>query len=226
VKNVFISGSTKGIGKAIAVELASKNFNIFLHGRSNRDLRKLAKKIKKNNQSNVKIISADFSKEKDLIKVCNFLKKNSVQIIINNAGQYINGNIEETSLKDIKNLFQINFFSNFFIIKNFVKWKKDNFVIININSFAGKNSSENEVAYAATKHSLYSLSKSLKAEFIGKKVKIIDLFLSAVKTRITLNRKNYKELIDPKDIASLIYDLLTKYSSLQASEVNIFKNKS
>ena len=99
-------------------------------------------------------------------------------------------------------------------------------MIININSFAGKNSSENEIAYAATKHSLYSLSKSLKAEFIGKKVKIIDLFLSAVKTRITLNIKNYKELIDPKDIASLIYDLLTKYSSLQASEVNIFKNKS
>ena len=86
MKNVFISGSTKGIGKAIAVKLASKNFNIFLHGRSNRDLRKLAKKIKNNNQSNVKIISADFSKEKDLIKVCNFLKKNSVQIIINNAG--------------------------------------------------------------------------------------------------------------------------------------------
>ena len=133
MKNVFISGSTKGIGKAIAVELASKNFNIFFNVSSNRDLRKLAKKIKKNNQSNVKIISADFSKEKDLIKVCNFLKKNSVQIIINNAGQYINGNIEETSLKDIKNLFQINFFSNLFLIKNFVKWKKDNFVIIIIN---------------------------------------------------------------------------------------------
>ena len=54
----------------------------------------------------------------------------------------------------MKRLFQVNFFSIFILIKDFVKWKKDNFVIINLNSFAGKNSSKDEVVYSATKHAL------------------------------------------------------------------------
>ena len=224
MKNVFISGSTKGIGKAIAMQLAQKGFKIFLHGRSKKELKKILKSIDRNNEFQIKTISADFSKESDLKKVSNFLKKNSVEIIINNAGQYFNGNIVKTSTKKMKNLFQINFFSHFSIIKNFVEWKKDNFIIININSFAGKNSSKDEVAYASTKHALYSLSKSLKAEFLGKKVKIIDLFLGAVKTRMTSKRKNFNKLINPNDIAEFVRDVITKYSSFQVSDVDIFKN--
>ena len=78
MKNVFISGSTKGIGKAIAMKLAQKGFKIFLHGRSKKELKKILKSIDKNNEFQIKTISADFSKESDLKKVSNFLKKNSV----------------------------------------------------------------------------------------------------------------------------------------------------
>ena len=124
----------------------------------------------------------------------------------------------------MRDLFQINFFSIFTLIKDFVKWKKDNFIIINLNSFAGKNSSKDEIVYSATKNALRSLSNSLKQEFIGKKIKIIDLFLGAVKTRMTKNRKNFNKLIDPNDVAEFVSDAITKYSTLQVSDVDIFKN--
>jgi short-subunit dehydrogenase len=224
VKNVFISGSTKGIGKAIALQLSKKNFNVFLHGRSKKDLQQVANLIKYQENKKIKSIVADFLKEKDLKKVSNFLKKNSIEIIINNAGEYYNSNIFNTSTQRMKDLFQVNFFSIFTLIKDFVKWKKDNFIIINLNSFAGKNSSKNEIVYAATKNALRSLSNSLKQEFIGKKIKIIDLFLGAVKSRMTKNRKNFNKLIDPGDIAEFVSDVITKYSSLQVSDVDIFKN--
>ena len=145
MKNVFISGSTKGIGKAIALQLSKKNFNVFLHGRSKKDLQQVANLIEHQQNKRVKSITADFLKEKDLKKVSNFLKKNSIEIIINNAGEHFNSNIFNTSFQQMKRLFQINFFSIFILIKDFVKWKKDNFVIINLNSFAGKNSSKDEV---------------------------------------------------------------------------------
>ena len=57
-----------------------------------------------------------------------------------------------------------------------------------------------------------------------KKIKIIDLFLGAVKTRMTKNRKNFNKLIDPNDVAEFVSDAITKYSTLQVSDVDIFKN--
>lgn len=224
MKNVFISGSTKGIGKAIALQLSKKDFNVFLHGRSKKELQQVVNLIEDQQNKKIRSITADFLKEKDLKKVSNFLKKNSIEIIINNAGEYSNGNIFNSSTQQMKNLFQVNFFSIFALIKDFVKWKKDNFIIINLNSFAGKNSSKNEIVYSATKHALRSLGNSLKEEFIGKKVKIIDLFLGAVKTRMTKKRKNFSKLIDPNDVAEFVSDAITKYSSLQVSDVDIFRN--
>lgn len=224
MQNVFISGSTKGIGNSIALNLAKKNFNLFLHGRSKSELKELSRTIKKQSLIKIKTISADFLIEKDLKKVSKFLRKNSVDILINNAGQYYNANIISTPDKKLKDLFQVNFFSVFYIVKEFVKWKKDNFVIINLNSFAGKNASKNEIAYSATKYALRSLSMGLKQEFLGKKVKIIDLFLGAVKTRMTSKRKNFNYLIDPNDVAELISDLIVKYQSLQTSDIDIFRS--
>ena len=75
MKNVFISGSTKGIGKAIALQLSKKIFNVFLHGRSKKDLQQVANLIEHQQNKRVKSITADFLKEKDLKKVSNFLKK-------------------------------------------------------------------------------------------------------------------------------------------------------
>ena len=60
MKNVFISGSTKGIGKAIALQLSKKNFNVFLHGRSKKDLQQVANLIEHQQNKRVKSITADF----------------------------------------------------------------------------------------------------------------------------------------------------------------------
>ena len=68
MKNVFISGSTKGIGKAIALQLSKKILMFFYMEDQKKDLQQVANLIEHQQNKRVKSITADFLKEKDLKK--------------------------------------------------------------------------------------------------------------------------------------------------------------
>lgn len=92
-KTVLLTGSSGGLGRHIALELASKNFNLALHYKEgNENIKKLMKELQK---FGVKLSSykADITKEEEIEKMVNNAVKDfgSIDVLINNAGISIDG---------------------------------------------------------------------------------------------------------------------------------------
>ena len=98
MKNVLVTGASKGIGKCIAQEL-SKSFNVFVTARTEKALKEL-------NVAGYYI--CDLEKSTDLAKLKEFIIENKIDILVNNAGEYIYNPIENMNYSHISEIFKIN----------------------------------------------------------------------------------------------------------------------
>jgi short-subunit dehydrogenase len=221
--SVLITGSSKGLGKSLALEFSKNNYHVILHGRDEKSLNEL-KTILKDKCS---IIIGDITSEEVINKLFIEAEKRDIDILINNAGQYFSKSLEETKEDEIKRIFEINFFSIVKLIKKILPLfeNKKSGLIININSLAGKNGSKGESFYSATKHALKGFSDSFKQEVLEKGIRVLDVYLGAISTDMTKNRKDHEFFIDPDEAASVIFNNIKDKSSLYINEIEIRRRK-
>lgn len=114
-KNALVCGSSKGIGKAIALELAQLGANITLVARSEDILKANLLELNNSNNQNHDYFVADFSKPEELkTKLKNHLtqRKNPYQILINNTGGPPGGMISEAQESAFLDAFNLHLVSN------------------------------------------------------------------------------------------------------------------
>jgi short-subunit dehydrogenase len=210
MKNILITGCGSGLGKILC---ENKNHNIFSHYRSIENLP-------------VNSILGDLRDINVLNSLSQFIVDNDINVFINNVGVYLNGPISEVSDEELIDVINVNLISSMLLFKRVYSYfnKKNEGLIININSLAGKTPAANESVYCASKFGLYGFSKSIQLEAIGTGIKIVDLHPGAIKTRMTKDRKNYDSLIDPNDIATLIYDIIENEKTCYQNEIILRKN--
>lgn len=152
--NILITGAGKGIGKAIAEELGKDN-DIFAIGRNEERL-----KHYKN------YFICDLTNNDGLEKLGKYIKANKIDILINNAGEYIYSPIEQMSIKQIDHITKTNFEAPLYLISQAVpymksqKWGR----IVNIGSISGVMGEANASLYSATKSGLFGATKALALE--------------------------------------------------------------
>lgn len=150
--NILITGASKGIGKIIAEELKSIG-NVFVTGRNEQALKSFENHC-----------ICDLSK--DLSPLKDFINDNKIDVLINNAGEYIYGGIETLSKEDIQRIYQTNLIAPSNLISASIpymkaqKWGR----IINIGSISGVMGEAYAGIYSASKAGLIGLSKALALE--------------------------------------------------------------
>jgi short-subunit dehydrogenase len=225
-KTILITGSSSGLGRELAIKLSEDGNKIITHGRNASELSNLKKQIEQKGISNP-IIVGDLSSQQTLTSLINEAKKFDLDILINNAGQYLNKEFFNCAEEEINNILNINFFSHIKLIKgilpHFLNKKKG--LIININSIAGLQGSKGEALYSASKHALKGFSESLKLEVTSKGIIIMDVYLGAMATKMAAGRKNPELCIQPKEAASVISRLCETYDSLYVSEIKLLRRK-
>lgn len=166
-KTVLITGSTSGIGLAIAKKFAKKGYNIMFHGLEKNGA-EIAEKLGAEHQvkvaySNANLITSEAVE--GLIKdtIDNF---GALHVLINNAGiQYVSA-IENFPNQKYEDIIAINMNAVFYASK--AAWnqmKKQKFGrIINISSVHGLRASEYKSAYVAAKHGVIGMTKVLALE--------------------------------------------------------------
>ena len=168
-KNVIITGSNRGIGHAILKLFAQNRANIWACTRSeNSVFQEELQKLSKENKVKIKNINFDLN---DISQVKDSAKQilnevNKIDVLINNAGIIDTSLFQMTKIEKIKQIFDINFFSQLeftqIIIKKMLKNKGSS--IINISSTAALDPVKGRIAYSASKSALISFSQILSKE--------------------------------------------------------------
>lgn len=168
-KVALVTGSTSGIGLAVAKTLAQNGCNIVLNGFGEaQEIENLRNNLAKDN--NIKVVYAehDLSKAAQIDQMFKMIgsELGDVDILINNAGiQYV-APIERFPSNKWDAIIAVNLSAAFHTIRNVVPaMKKKNWGrIINIASAHGLVASKHKTAYVAAKHGIVGLTKSVALE--------------------------------------------------------------
>ena len=177
-KRALITGSSQGIGFALAKGLDEAGAEIILNGRNKEKLEKAAKALTP--QNNLYQLSFDVTDKNEIDNVVNKFENEigSIEILVNNAGMGFVGAIEETSLKEVRTVFEANFFGTLKLTQTVLPFmrKENKGHIIQISSHGGIKAFAGFGIYNASKFALEGFSEALAQEVapLGIKVSIVE----------------------------------------------------
>jgi short-subunit dehydrogenase len=157
-KVVLITGGSSGIGKSVGEFLTQKGFIVYGTSRD-------ASKIQNHP---FKLVSLDVNNIETISLAVNKIIENErrLDILINNAGMGITGPIEETPTKEMRNVFDTNFFGPIDVIKAVLPQMRaqKSGLIINVTSIAGYMGLPYRGIYSATKGALEIVTEAIRME--------------------------------------------------------------
>lgn len=229
-KNIIITGSNKGIGKAALEDFSKYGSNIFACVRKpSKDFKDFTLKLEKKNKIKIEIIELDLLKKESISDCVNkiFKKEKNIDILINNAGMLFNSLFQMTSDNKLNEIFKVNYFSQIFLTqivsRGMMKNKKGN--IIFIASTSGLNGDEGRFAYSATKSAIINSTKALSKELSRYNIRVNSISPGLTKTDLmTDNTKkeiiedeikkiSLKRIAEPHEISSVLLFLASEKSS-------------
>lgn len=173
-KNVFITGSSRGIGLAVAHEFAAAGANIVLNGRSTISEEIITSFAK----YDVKVVAisgdvSDFEDAKRMVEQA-IAELGSLDILVNNAGITNDKLVFKMTEADFENVLKINLTGSFNMIKSVLKpmTKARQGAIINMSSVVGLTGNAGQANYAASKAGLIGLTKSVAREVAARNVRV------------------------------------------------------
>lgn len=191
-KNVLVTGATSGLGFSLAKLLVKKGAKVVGTGRSKEGVKKAEKEME---SKNFKCFASDVSDAKDVKKLAEKVK--DVDVLINNAGIWLEGELWENSEKQISELLDINLKGLIFVTRAFLPQmlKKKEAVLINVSSSAGVEPKPYAPIYVASKWGVTGFTKSMQMILANTSVKVVGFYPGGMKTEM------YKKVGKPKDDA-------------------------
>lgn len=171
-KVAIVTGAARGIGRAIAEELAKKGYKVIANYNKSKEL---AEKLKEENKE-IDIFKADVSKREEVKEMVKYVeeKYGKIDILVNNAGISENKVFTEVSDEDWNRIIQNNLYSVFCmtqeVLPNMIHNKSG--CIINISSIWGLVGASCESIYSVSKAGVNAMTKSLAKELGPSNVRV------------------------------------------------------
>jgi short-subunit dehydrogenase len=229
-KIAIVTGASRGMGKAIALNLAQKGTHLALVARNENDLREVAQACEKH-QVRAKIFPFDLTeihKIPELIKSIHQEFK-EVHMLVNDAGKYTAGDPFESDLKEWDMTLDLNFRSVYHLTNQVLPWLSQNQEgsIVNICSIASLMTSKGGEIYSASKHALKGYAGSLFESIREKGVKVINIYPGFVNTSMVDGDKlDRKKMIQPEDVASAVIWAIGVPGTTCATDITLRPQKS
>src|SRR5919202_5513117 len=226
-KTAVVTGSTKGIGRAIAEALVREGVNVCVSARKADEVERTVAAL--NDLDNGRAVGA----------VCDVRDEESVQalfghavaefggvdVLVNNAGIGLFGRVEDMSHADFRAVLETNLFGVFYCCRAAIPLMKERGggYIINISSLAGANPHPQMAAYNASKFALNGFSEALMQEVRHDRIKVSYIMPGSVNTEFggdaVSDEKSWQ--LQPADVARVVTDLLRHDERSLPSRVEI-----
>ncbi|AQS93688.1 short-chain dehydrogenase [Polaribacter sp. BM10] len=205
MKNVVITGTSRGIGFELAKQFAENGHNVLALSRNTKPLLTY-------NHKNITVISVDLSNSNDLKKVSEFVKNNwqSVDILINNAGKLVNKSFTELSSNDFLDVYKVNVFAVAEITKIMIPYFKKGSHVVTVSSMGGIQGSmkfAGLAAYSSAKGAVITLSELLAEEYKEQQIAFNVLAIGAVQTEMLAEAfPDYQAPLTATEMADYMYN--------------------
>lgn len=234
MKNVLITGASRGIGRQMALDFASQGYNVIINYNHSYDSAlSLQEEIEKK-QGLCYLIQTDVSDYLGCKQMVNDVidKFKHIDVLINNAGVCHDKLLIDEDENTIESILNTNLngtiFVSKFVIENMLKYKKGK--IINISSILGTSGCSNESIYSASKGAINAFTKSLAKEYASCGITVNAIAPGCVETDMMKDfssddKDNLKETIAlnrfalPKDISNLALFLASDESNYITGQV-------
>ncbi|WP_440931287.1 SDR family NAD(P)-dependent oxidoreductase [Candidatus Pelagibacter sp.] len=205
-KTIWITGGSTGIGKALAIKFAEKNWNVAVSARRVELLDELSK-----NYENISSFPLDVTDKTKCIEVFNQIKTNfeNIDICFFSTGTWNPKKEKEIDVEQMEDVFKVNFFGTVNSIKaveQYYRERKKGTITI-VSSIAGYRGLPNSTGYGPSKSALNNLAESLYFDFKRYNVRVCLVSPGFIKTPMT-DKNNFKMpfLKTPEFAADQIYD--------------------
>ncbi len=235
-KTAVITGCSKGIGKKILEIFSSNGATIFACTRNvNEEFKNHLEDLKEKFNNEIIPIQFNLNEESEIKKASNEIlsSKKSIDILVNNAATIHSAIFQMTSMKKLKEIFEINFFSQTlftqYILKSMIKNKSGS--IVYISSSSALDGNEGRSAYSSTKSAIIAQAKVLSRELGVHNIRVNTIapgltntdmmkdntpveLIKEFKSRISLKR-----IANPEEIANVVLLLSSDLSSYITGQV-------
>ena len=204
MKNILITGTSRGIGYELALQFAQAGHQVLAISR------KTPQALIEN--ENITCLSIDLGKEKALEEVEKFLSTSwkQVDIIIHNAGSLVNKPFAQITQADFENVYRVNVFGVANLTRVGLPYLKKGSHVVSISSMGGIQGSmkfAGLAAYSSSKGAVITLSELLAEEYKEEGIAFNVLALGAVNTEMLQEAfPGYQAPISAKEMADYIYN--------------------
>ncbi len=207
--HALVTGATSGIGLSVARGLLSLGHSVFATGRSGPRLDRLTEESR-GKEGTLYTLACDLARTEEvgrLIDAATGALSQRIDLLVNNAGLAIFGEVEEATLEDFERLMAVNLRAPFLLSRAIlpIMKKHGNGLIVNISSVAGLEAWAGSSLYSMTKFALRGLTGSLLAEGAPNGVKAVAICPGYVATPLVSGAPvPESEMIQPEDILKTI----------------------
>jgi NAD(P)-dependent dehydrogenase (short-subunit alcohol dehydrogenase family) len=204
MKNIIVTGSSRGIGLELALQLATQGHRVLAISRT------IPQTLLGN--ENISCLSVDLGTEGDLHKVADYLESTwkHVDAIIHNAGSLLLKPFSETSQADFETIYKVNVFGVANLTRIALPYLQKGSHVVTISSMGGIQGSlkfPGLAAYSSSKGAVITLSELLAEEYKEQGIAFNVLALGAVQTEMLAEAfPGYQAPISAADMAKYIVD--------------------
>lgn len=225
----LVTGSSSGIGRAIALELASRGINLCLLGRNAQALRETAAAARLSPK--VRTYPLDITNDNNVADLATRLEDewDGIDILIHSAGIIHLGTVEEAGIEILDRQYRVNVRAPFLLTQILLPCiRRRAGQIAFINSSAGLSGHANTSQYAATKHALKAIADSLREEVNAAGIRVLSVFPGRTATPMQAaifqeESRPYEaeKLLQPEDVAIAVADALSLPETAETTEISI-----
>jgi short-subunit dehydrogenase len=210
--NAVITGASRGIGKATAVIFALHGYNLFLCSKNESNLLQTVEELKTrfpNISINAQAFDLGNKEEAKLFGEWVANNADTIDILINNVGTFIQGNISDEPEGALEEMLHVNLYSAYHTTRALLSkmMAEKNGHIFTICSIASLAAYPNGGAYSISKFALLGFTKNLRRELMPHNIKVTAIIPGAVYTD-SWKGSGVEEsrIMEAEDIASIIYN--------------------
>lgn len=223
MKRYLITGASRGIGRAIAEELAAPDVTLMLHGRDTVALAQTRKSVESRCARVIPLIH-DLAVTSGVSNLIAQVGSDPLDLLVNNAGIAVVKPFEEITMIEWEQTLGVNITAPFMLMQHFAPQMPPGSSIVNILSVAAKTGFTNWSSYCMSKFALEGLSQSIREELRDHRIRVINIYPAATDTDIWNNVDGNwprDKMISAEEVADAVAYALSRPADVMLENITL-----